>query len=150
MGTPSEMACTMKIRKMAVLVAVAGVGAGCAAESLTGPAADLVGAWEWVESEGGIAGGTRTPESEGIERIVTFRSDGNVRVMENGALTAETTWEVAIALAGTSHAGRPIIRYGAPALGFEEQAYVFQGADTLVLDDGCCDGFVSSYVRLSP
>lgn len=136
------------IRTMTAVLAVAIAGPGCTTSSITGLSGDLVGSWEWIQSEGGIFPQVRTPETEGIEREVTFLSTGIVRVFENGVQVVETTWETAVAPQGAPHSGKAIIRYGQPALGFEEQAFAFPSSDTLVLDDGCCDAFVHTYHRI--
>lgn len=139
---------TTRAMTMALVMAIA--GPGCTGSSIAGFSEDLVGTWEWVQSEGGIFHQIRTPETEGIVREVTFLSTGIVRVEENGVLVVETTWETAVAPQGTSHAGKPIVRYGQPTIGFEEQAFSFPAADSLVLDDGCCDAFVHTFHRIAP
>jgi hypothetical protein len=73
----------------------------------------LFGAWEWVRAEGGIAGMTITPESEGFELLPA---------------------------SGTDFPLPPRLRYDEPILGQEEQELGLSDGD-LVLTDPCCDGF---------
>lgn len=124
--------------------------AACAASQLTGPSEDLPGSWEWVRSEGGIAGGTRTPASEGFTMRLEFDADGTVELFRDGQRVGATTWSVAIGDESSSHGAVPVVRYADALLGFPEQAVRFTTRDTLVLVDACCDGFAYTFVRIDP
>lgn len=105
---------------------------------------DLVGTWRWVRSTGGIAGVTLTPETEGVTGVLRFGADGTVGWRVDGELRWSTTWVLGRAAEGSSLAGRSVVRYGEPVVGWDEQAVRIEGG-RLVLTDPCCDGFVHEY-----
>lgn len=119
---------------------------GCTISS-TGPQPDLEGRWIWVKSEGGLMPYDRTPASEGYTLALIFDATGRVRLIQDGTPVGETSYEVTAGDPGGSLAGAPVVRYGEPLLGFPEQAYQFVTRDSLLLADGCCDGFTWHFVR---
>ncbi len=54
----------------------------------------LVGAWEWEYSQGGIAGDTRTPATEGHTRQLEFLGSGIVREYQDEVLVDTRTWSL--------------------------------------------------------
>jgi hypothetical protein len=127
-----------------ILLAAALVSA--CSSSLTGPQTGIEGQWRWVKSEGGLLPADRTPATEGYALTLVFESSGIVRLLQDGLPSGETTFQVTIGSPG-AHEGVPVIRYGEPLLGFAEQGYQFVAPDSLVLQDGCCDGFTYHFVR---
>ncbi len=112
----------------------------------TGPddaAARLVGVWVWVESTGGIAGTTVTPDDAGYEMRLEFGADGTVRLTRDGQEDATTTYRV------DPSPGDDTVRvvYTEPVLGVATQEVRFEGDDTLLLVDPCCDGFTYRFRR---
>lgn len=105
---------------------------------------DIVGRWSWVRSTGGIAGTIRTPETEGFTGVLRFEVDGTVEWRVDGELRWSTTWMLARAPEGSPLAGKQVVRYGEPVVGWDEQAVRLDGT-RLVLTDPCCDGFVHEY-----
>ena len=111
----------------------------------TAPELDLLdGRWLWVDATGGIAGMTITPASVGYTMTVEYSSQPGgpalFRVLRDGQLFSETTVERFGELKGT-------LRYRDPVLGWPEQEFELRGADTLLLVDGCCDGFAYRFER---
>ena len=126
-----------------------GVFAMTACSQSTEPGADpLDGSWEWIDASGGIAGTTRTPATEGYTMSVDHRANGGTArflVFRNDSLFAETT----VRRSASSSADQGTLVYGDPVLGWPEQEFEIR-ADTLVLRDGCCDGFTYRFHRGAP
>ena len=131
--------------QLTTLLLGAAVVSACSA-SLIGPQRGIEGHWRWVKSEGGLLPADRTPATEGYALTLVFESSGVVRLLQDGRPSGETTFEVTVGTPG-AHEGSPVIRYAEPLLGFAEQGYQFVTADSLLLQDGCCDGFTYHFVR---
>ena len=131
------------VRKtLAVLVVVA--AAGCSDPVAPTTAELLAGSWTWVESTGGIAGGTRTPASTGETMSLRFLGTDSVELTRNGVLEGATTYR----LLSSDDGGTTVIEYAEPLFGFDSQALTV-GDDVLVLIDDCCDGFAYRFERAS-
>jgi len=129
------------IGAMSVLTSMAFLGCG---DSLAEAGQELVGSWNWVESSGGIAGITMTPESTGGTMMLRFHPEGMVELVQNDAVERS----VAFTTTATKEASTWEILYEAPLFGgFESQTAALTG-DTLILADGCCDGFVYRFERV--
>ena len=136
------------IRRAALLamVMVGGVVMQSCTASLTVPQSGVEGHWRWVKSEGGLLPADRTPATEGYTLTLVFGSNGVAQLLQDGNPSGETTYQVTIGTPG-AHEGSPVIRYAEPLLGFAEQGYQFVTPDSLILQDGCCDGFTYHFVR---
>ncbi len=133
------------LRHAIVLTAIV----GCAQP--TTPEVDpLDGQWSWVDATGGIAGTTRTPATVGYTMAVEYRSQSSTpaqfRVFRDGQLFAETT----VRRSTASSVSSGTLVYRDPVLGWPEQLFELIAGDTLVLTDGCCDGFTYRFVRERP
>ncbi|MCK5482801.1 MAG: hypothetical protein KAJ13_03830 [Gemmatimonadetes bacterium] len=104
----------------------------------------LFGAWEWVRAEGGIAGVTITPESEGFTMTLRITRPDRIEWSRNGELEVATRFEL-LPASGTDFPFPPRLRYDEPILGQEEQELRLS-EDELVLTDPCCDGFAYTWV----
>ncbi len=99
----------------------------------------LFGAWEWVRAEGGIAGVTITPESEGFTMALRITPPDRIELSRNGEVEVATRFEL-LPASGTDFPFPARLRYDEPVLGQEEQELrLSDGA--LALTDPCCDGF---------
>ena len=80
--------------RFGVLAAVCGaLLSGCS--SPVEPAPDgLVGVWEWVRAEGGIAGVTLTPETEGFTRQLRITRPDRIQLERNGVVEVVTRFEL--------------------------------------------------------
>jgi hypothetical protein len=110
---------------------------------------DVTGQWIWLRSTGGIAGTTRTPETEGYEASIRFGVDGTVEWRQDGELQWSTTW-VLVDLTAGPLPGQKTIQYGDPVFGWDEQGVGLSRDGHLVLTDPCCDGFQREFVRNDP
>ncbi len=106
----------------------------------------LLGRWDWVQAEGGIAGSVITPETEGFAMQLVFTEPNRIELLR-GVSSERTTYEFLPAedLGDISIPRR--LRYAEPILGFEEQQVGFDLGGRLVLIDACCDGFVYTWSR---
>ena len=122
--------------------------AACYSSGPTGLAEGLEGRWVWVESSGGIAGWTLTPESEGYDVRLEVDAEGTVRAFRNDSLIT------------TSHArlAERLIQYAGPGREYEVtfdpqlRALVFSAMNEHIVRypaparvtfaDPCCDGYV--------
>lgn len=120
--------------------------AGCSQSTSTEFDA-LNGRWSWIDSVGGIAGMTITPASAGYTMTIEFigvgSSQARLRVLRDGVLFGETTVERMGAAGGLSGE----LNYANAVLGFAQQEFTITNGDTLVLQDGCCDGFSYRFQR---
>ena len=104
----------------------------------------LEGEWTWVESSGGIAGGTRTPASTGETMSLRFLGTDSVEVMRNGALQGATTYQLRSSGVGAT----TLIDYRQAIFGFDSQQLSLT-LGVLLLIDGCCDGYAYRFERAS-
>ena len=139
----------MKRTGLVLVAALTVAGGACSSSDPTGVAESLTaGRWSWVESFGGIAGMRVTPASEGVEREIRFRSGATAELWVDGERVRTTGYETGVGRPDGSFAGREVVRWDVPLLGgWEEQGIAFPHPDTLVLADGCCDGYVWTFAR---
>ena len=126
-------------------VAMAGGLVGCGSTGIDPELDDIVGRWVWMRSEGGIVPGVRTPESTGQTGAVHFGVDGVAAFYTDGEVLWGAPYQVGIGREGTQFEGRTVVRYVQDA-GDAEQGLELTG-NTLLLDEGCCDRYVHTYVR---
>lgn len=107
----------------------------------------LFGTWSWIRSTGGIAGTTRTPESEGYTQTLTFTAPNQIELFRDGVAAAATTFEfVPLTAAGSAIRSAQLL-YARSLTGFSEQWVEIIEGGNLVLSDPCCDGFASEWSR---
>ena len=104
----------------------------------------LEGNWTWVESSGGITGGTGTPASTGETMSLRFLGTDSVEVSRNGALQSATTYQLRSSDGGAT----TVIEYAQGIFGFDTQDFNLT-MDVLLLIDGCCDGYAYRFERAS-
>ncbi len=118
--------------------------AGCGSTTTEPDLADqLVGDWSWLDSVGGIAGLTLTPETEGYAQSLTFYAAREVELFRDGVSQARTGFSRYVGDDG----GSDFIEYGEGLFGFPTAGVVLIPGDTLLLIDPCCDGFLRRWVR---
>ena len=103
----------------------------------------LFGTWSWIQATGGIAGTTRTPDSEGYTRTLTFTRPNQVEMLRDGVPEVTTTFEFVPLI----DSGSAQLLYAQPLTGFDAQGVEISEAGDLVLSDPCCDGFVYEWRR---
>jgi len=105
---------------------------------------DLYGTWEWISSEGGIAGTIRTPVTEGFGQQVVLRDPREIELFIDGQSVGATTFTFFPPDPGD---GEPRGRFEmAESLqGFQPQFVGFDIEGTLMLTDPCCDRFVHRF-----
>ncbi|HIF56033.1 MAG: hypothetical protein ABGY10_00425 [bacterium] len=129
------------MKRLAGLVTIAGIAA---CSNPTVPIADrLSGSWLWVESWGGITGQVRTPSSTGETMSLRFFEPDRIELSRNGSLAGKTTYLI------DHFTGSMVISYDEPIFGFSSQSIRFDGEETLILTDPCCDGFTYRFRRSS-
>ena len=106
-----------------------------------GTTTQLNGTWNWIQSSGGITGGTDTPESTGNTMRLEI-TNSVVKSYKNGDLVSERNY--------TIESGESLI------FGEQRQMIVYEdqfkqtfvvSENTLSLYDECNDCFVSEYER---
>ena len=103
----------------------------------------LFGTWSWIQATGGISGTTRTPDSEGYTRTLTFGRPYQVEMLRDGVPEVTTAFEFVPPI----DSGSARLLYDQPLTGFDEQWVEITEAGDLVLSDPCCDGFVYEWRR---
>ena len=126
-------------KTLGILMLVGPMGCG----DPTGPTRELLeGDWTWVESSGGIAGWTLTPESTGETMSLRFHSGHSVELTRNDAVEGTTTYRLVSSDDGMTMS----IEYAEGIFGFATQGLSVT-QDVLILRDGCCDGFIYRFER---
>lgn len=100
---------------------------------------ELFGVWEWVQSHGGIAGVTLTPQSEGYTFQLRITRPDRIQLERDGVAQVTTTFEM------IRSDGSDFLRYHDPILGRTEHQLSMSMGE-LVLTDPCCDGFVHTWL----
>ncbi len=101
----------------------------------------IVGTWEWVRAEGGIANIVQTPETAGFTRRLIISPPNQVELLRDGVTEVATTFDFLPSQDPVDESMPARLRYAVPILGFGEQTVGFDVEGRLVLLDPCCDGF---------
>lgn len=131
-----------------VTVLLAGAAAGACV-----PAPEFVGAWEWTQASGGIAGVVIGPQDVGYTVQLVVRADGTIASFHDGILWAESvlTDDCEQGHAMQAVAVSPPVDFVTvcgPMLASVENR---DGTPTLVLMNvSCMDGFDYELVRREP
>ncbi len=131
------------VRRTLSILAVVG-GTACGDPVVPSTVELLDGSWTWVESSGGIAGGTRTPASTCETMSLRFLGTDSVEVIRNGAVQGATTYRLRSSDGGAT----TVIDYAQGIFGFDSQELSLT-LDVLLLIDGCCDGYAYRFERAS-
>ena len=108
----------------------------------------LVGTWELVRGCGGIVGECRTPDALNEPSRYVFRGDGIVEAYRDGKRDFTTNYQLIPPRADDPN-GRTVLLIGLGPTVDPRPLYVsFPSADTLILDEGCCDRFAFEYRRV--
>ena len=135
-----------RLYRFGVLAAVCGALLSGCSSPVEPPPDSLFGVWEWVRAEGGIAGVTLTPETEGYTLQLRITRPDRIQLDRDGVAEVVTRFEL-IPSSGTDF---PRLRYDEPILGQEEHELTLSEGE-LVLTDPCCDGFAYTWhPRISP
>ena len=101
---------------------------------------EIKGSWEWVQSYGGIAGQTLTPDTEGVDQQLIFLKNRRFLLISNGKTTRDGRYErTDLEIAGQKR----------PAVKFESDnwnTFYEISNDTLYLTPNCRDCFFDIYV----
>ena len=129
-----------RLYRFGVLAAVCGALLSGCSSPVEPPPDSLFGVWEWVRAEGGIAGVTLTPETEGYTLQLRITRPDRIQLDRDGVAEVVTRFELI----------SPQLRYDEPILGQEEHELTLSEGE-LVLTDPCCDGFAYTWhPRISP
>ena len=128
-----------------LILAALGAGMAALAGCSSGPTEPVVndhvfGVWEWVRAEGGIAGGTITPETEGFTMVLRITRPDRIELSRDGVTQVDTRFDFIPAQDLDDISNPPRLRYDEAILGRTEQV-VFASDGELVLQDDCCDGY---------
>ena len=117
----------------------------CATDTTNLIPRELYGSWNWIKSQGGIAGITITPATAGYTRKVVYHYNLLYESYKNDSLELVSPFSV-YDLAESPFGSHLFIHY--EALPAYRDQYIYQlTRDTLVLGDNCIDCFVHTYVR---
>lgn len=102
----------------------------------------LIGSWEWIQSSGGIAGLTITPETVGYTKTAHFRNDWTYKEERNDTTFLETTYWLDQDSVGST------IVHTLQIDGWEPKDIISVTDSSLDLSDRCIDCYLHSYRRL--
>jgi hypothetical protein len=134
----------MRNYRFGVLVTLCGAALSACSTPVEPPPDSLFGVWEWVRADGGIAGVTLTPETEGFTLQLRITRPDRIQLDRDGVTEIVTRFEL-IPSSGTDFPFPPRLRYEEPILGQEEQELRLSEGE-LVLTDPCCDGFAYTWL----
>lgn len=112
----------------------------CGKESDDNQSKTLIGKWNWIQSNGGIAGQTYTPQSTGNIITIEFDDNSTFRQYRNGILNIETTYK----LMNIEGYNELFIYYGS---GYPASIITSLENNTLTLCDYMDDGYIHAYKR---
>lgn len=135
------MLTTDRLYRFGVLAAVCGALLPGCSSPIEPPPDSLFGVWEWVRAEGGVAGVTLTPETEGFTLQLRITRPDRIQLDRDGVAEVVTRFE----LIPSSGSVFPRLRYDEPILDQEEHELRLSEAG-LVLTDPCCDGFAYTWL----
>ncbi len=138
------MITTDRLYRFGVLAAVCGALLPGCSSPVEPPPDSLFGVWEWVRAEGGVAGVTLTPETEGFTLQLRITRPDSIQLDRDGVAEIVTRFEL-IPSSGTDF---PRLRYDEPILGQEEHELRLSEGE-LILTDPCCDGFAYTWLPRS-
>lgn len=136
-----------------VLIVVLWMSAGCGSDPAGSDGRtieSLFGSWDWVSANGGIAGGFRTPLTEGFTMRIEFTEPDRLELFRNGELVTSTVFEVLEVQRNGDLVTGGRIRHANLVLGWMEHTVGFDIEGGLILTDPCCDGFTYSWTRIDP
>ena len=130
----------MKHITLFVLFSLTALLSSCSKNEDTSDLSSITGKWKWIESKGGITGGTETPASTG--KIINLQISSNqVKKYENGILIATHSYTIQ-SLPSIFGGEKPTLVYDNE----EKQSYELIG-NQLNLNDECNDCYVHKYVK---
>lgn len=113
----------------------------------------LIGAWNWILSEGGIYPRHETPENKGYHQTLVFRADSTATLTRtpNVDSASYTGWYATVRryYSITKDTEYFFGMYPFTADAMEPQELLqFHGPDTMLIGDMVTDGIQSTYVRM--
>jgi hypothetical protein len=109
----------------------------------------LVGTWDLVRGCGGFAYGCRTPEQLQEPLRYVFRANRTVTAFSNGKELFTASFTISPGAAEGSGDTRALLSIGGgPTVDPRPLRVSITSADSLVLDEGCCDRFAFEYRRV--
>lgn len=118
-------------------------------DNSTGPATstvppDLIGSWDWVESNGGIAGVHLTPENTGNTQFITLTEDSQYLSFRNDSLIWQSPFRIVkVKSIFNNDSTDAIYSHGM------HQIFEFsENKDSLFLAGNVYDGFAHTYTRI--
>jgi hypothetical protein len=137
----------MMLRCIVLFIAVCWLTACSNSSSSETQSDSLLGRWQWNRTDGGFAGRTYTPATEGYSFAINFSSGSDYSIYRNDTLVRSGAYTI-LSSNGISHF---FIPGGKDSLFMNE--VVFAGAmmishDSLMLtQDSISDGFSSLFIR---
>lgn len=104
-------------------------------------ATELIGSWIWIESSGGIAGVTSTPETTGNEITIEFTSEKYTKYI-NGVVDIEMTYKIENGNTIRKTENTYLIIYEN-----ERKQSIELIGNKLILFDECYDCYQNEYVK---
>ena len=130
-----------KIKVLVVMILLIGVVISCTTQKTGNKKINITGNWLWMESMGGIAGVTRTPESTGKIMNLQITKD-SIHYYENGELKNSVPYKLS---------------YGKLMLSNEPSWYIGDSMSKtgitrrdslLILTEDCFDCFTHKYSKM--
>ena len=133
--------------KGSMVVVMAGWMLACSGSPTVVEIGRLEGSWEWRSATGGIAGRTITPATEGYSMELRFLAGRKAELYRDGILRNATDFHLEVGMEGGSFPGRDVVRFDPSLFGGWNEMGVELAGSSLILADGCCDGYTYSFER---
>lgn len=132
--------------KILPIVALLFVFTACERNNNEPSARALEGRWDWVQSQGGIAGMTYKA-SENDSRQLIFSKDGDFELFQNGKSLVKSKYLLKDSLSINFEGVVPMIHLLSNSSPFQRHAFTIK-KNTLLLYDEYNDGFTHTYVKV--
>ena len=103
----------------------------------------IVGSWTWIQSTGGIAGWTLTPDSTGESRRLVFEANSEVTFYTNEDVSLSSTYSLGVEATIFSQDQVPVVIVENDFT----YTYSFPNAEQLELKENVVDRFIHIYVK---
>jgi len=106
---------------------------------------EMYGAWQWVQSSGGLLGNTLTPENIKLSKKIVLTKDHVIMYYANDSITLKQNYQIQNEKSIFSQSLQSVLRISGM---IKTQTISMTGQDTLLLRDNVYDGYAHVYVRL--
>lgn len=129
------------MKKWVFIVLLTILTINCSSEDENNINEQIIGKWKWVESSGGIQGGTHTPQTTGENRNIEITSD-KIKYYTNGILTSEFNYNLQKGESIRANEQTDLMIYENDRI-----QSIILNESKLILHDECFDCYQNEYIK---